>query len=951
MLLLSLLFITCLTVLSLSARADSSADEVQVGELSAAFSPDKGLSLTFRGVPIIHESSLWVVSPGWTNVYYGFGRSRSLDTSVQEIEGGGRRILVEETRSDWMNLRYEVSLFPGSRVEIGLAYRWLQDKEASMEYCIGLFSAAPLAGATYEGETRSGEKVSGNVPFEAVSADPFQATLIRDFRRIAFRTRLGTLALESEGDRSDPVFFDGRKNTTGWGNAHPVFWCGFLGSPVQKGEWRTRRLILKLEGAKAAPKAAPSPRLKASQVIIEREDARVPATGPVRIIPTPRKMDMAEGVFRVDAKTRIVAGDRAEATDLRAAEALQRELRDIFGRFVPIIRAKSVKSARHIIVLGELNRNNLSEPLCEKSKVSVPDKEEGYALAVTPQWVVVAGRDRPGTYWGAQSLIQMLGFDEAGRIVIPSARIEDYPALRYRGVHLIPDRDSLAVHGKMIERILARYKINQIVLECEYAKWDSHPEIHQPWAISKEDLKKLAEIAREHFMEVNPLIQSLGHCEWIFKGGQNLDIAEDKNNPYAYCPSHPRSYDFIFSAMDEAVELFGHPRFMHIGHDEVSMIGQFPSPDCKKCRGKSEGDLFIQDTLKLYEHLKAKGVKTMMWGDMLLAIGEAPDAYNAKTLEEAQRRRDALPKDIAIADWHYAAAREYPNVAILQREGFEVIGCTWDSHENILWFARAVAKEKARGLLQTTWAGYYGVKDEIKNALHQISAYIVAADCAWNPASPAIASAAPYNADDLYMQQWNTCPLDRRPKAGFTVDLSAFGTRPLKDDIEGSGWLGYGPEQDLRNLPAGNTRLGQIAFRIAPQSVMLTSPLLPALPDEVTGIPIGTAASAFHFLMTCGWPVAEGTEVGAITVYYLDGTQERIPLLYGRNIASWRDFAGGREAPVVWDGKTPGGTRAAVRAYAWQNPHPEKVVSHMDFSAAPTAAAPALLAVTGMTGR
>jgi len=934
------------------ARAASSVKGVSVEDLTAGFSPGNGLELTYRGVPIIRESSVWVVAPGWTSVYYGFGRSgprvAHLEAVVQESQTGGKILMVEETKPDQMDLRYEVRLLPEGRVEIELSYRWLQDKEADMEYAIGLLSAVPLVGATYEGESTAGETFSGKIPFEAVSAEPFQATLARSLKRLVFHSRLGDITLEAGGEDGGPILFDGRKNVMGWARPHPVFWCGYLGFRIPQREWKTIRLDLKIAGRKALVKPPLSPAVEGSGAVQVREDVRIPATGPVRIIPRPHSMEILPGQFKVDARTKIVVGDKAAGADLRAGEVIQRELRERFGRYVPVVRAKAIRSARHIIVVGERSVNAFAEPLCEKARVSPPEKEEGYCLVATPHWVVVSGHDRAGTFWGAQSLIQMLSLDGQGKVYLPAARILDYPSLRFRGIHLIPDDYSIVFHKRMIERVLSRYKINRLVIECEYARWDSHPEIHQPWAISKSDLRKLIEVARAHFMEVYPLVQSLGHCEWIFKDGQNLDIAEDKKNPYAYCPSNPRSYEFIFSVIDEAIDLFDHPKYLHIGHDEVSMIGEFPSPSCERCRDKTEGELFLQDTLKLYEHLKGKGVQTMMWGDMLLTPGEAPDAANAKTLEEAQRRRDALPEDIVIADWHYAAALEYPNVALLQKLGFEVVGSTWYSHENIRWFARALEQRKALGLLQTTWAGYHGTRDEIQNALNQIAAYIVAADCAWNPVSPAL-EATPYNADHLFLAQWDSKPLDRRPKPGFTVDLTPFGTRSLYDDAQGTGWLGYGPEQDLRNLPTGDARLGQMAFQIAPQTIMLSSPLLPDLPDRVMGIPIGQEAASLLFLVTSGWPVAKGTEVGYILVHYEDGTQERVPLIYGENIAAWTDFENAPRAPLCWEGKTPRGTPIGVRLYTWQNPYRQKRIAHLDFIGTSTAAAPVLLGVTGLT--
>lgn len=62
-------------------------------------------------------------------------------------------------------------------------------------------------------------------------------------------------------------------------------------------------------------------------------------------------------------------------------------------------------------------------------KKLIPAKAEGYYLKVTPDEVVIAGADESGTFYGVQSLLQMI---HAGQL--PLVEITDFPSVECRGV-------------------------------------------------------------------------------------------------------------------------------------------------------------------------------------------------------------------------------------------------------------------------------------------------------------------------------------------------------------------------------------------------------------------------------------------------------------------------------------------------------------------------------------
>lgn len=59
----------------------------------------------------------------------------------------------------------------------------------------------------------------------------------------------------------------------------------------------------------------------------------------------------------------------------------------------------------------------------------IPDKAEGYYLLINDKQIVIAGHDERGTFYGLQTLAQLLKDNR-----LPETEIKDYPSVRFRGV-------------------------------------------------------------------------------------------------------------------------------------------------------------------------------------------------------------------------------------------------------------------------------------------------------------------------------------------------------------------------------------------------------------------------------------------------------------------------------------------------------------------------------------
>ena len=138
----------------------------------------------------------------------------------------------------------------------------------------------------------------------------------------------------------------------------------------------------------------------------------------VTISPLPQKISWGEEAFSNDTKFYIVGASKADSD---AIHLLAANL-DIVG-VSEKVNAKKFYMAKPIII-GEAGDKYVA-----KYEKNIPATNEGYFLQVTPDRVVVAGRDNSGTFYGAQSLLQILSQPK-----VMQCQIEDYPSVECRGV-------------------------------------------------------------------------------------------------------------------------------------------------------------------------------------------------------------------------------------------------------------------------------------------------------------------------------------------------------------------------------------------------------------------------------------------------------------------------------------------------------------------------------------
>jgi hypothetical protein len=935
MLILALLIASFLPGLQSHVSGQTAATEPsgETNRLSVSVDQTGGLQITYDGVPVIRGSLLQIFA---INSRDSFSSGRGGRVLPFSESGTNQHVIVYDHPHSIFQGRVACKVTDKDSVTLTMDGLWKQPEAARFEWAAGRLWSQGLEDAEWIAEESSGSVKQGKLAPNPTSDDWRSAILAQGFRTFQFRGRAYHLTISAGNDSPDILVFDGRRSRANWAQGGRYLWLGFVDSPVPSHMPFKRSLTLKFTPIPFA--AGETVQYTTPLVPLPKHPPR--DTKPPVIIPAPKQAAFSRVHFTLTPQTKVYC-------QLPNDRRIQRAVTQFRSDFGNLPRATGKWTGKGILIAVPSGATRTDHWLTARALSVYHDDKPGwrelYQIRVTRNYIVVLGRTAAGAFYGLQTLRQLAKRTNTG-IEFHGAEILDWPSLTFRGAHLFVGNRARPYHQKLISRIFSRYKLNHLVLQCEYVRWDTDPSIAVDFSMSKKDLIADVEYARTHFMEVSPLINSLGHAEWMFKNGRNLDLAEDPVTPYAVRVRKPETHAFLRSIIDEALEIFK-PNWFHIGHDEVSLFGRYPfrpeSISAGSTLQEAETNLFLENVHRLHSHLQGRSVKTMLWGDMLLNRSESSDmAANAPTPEIARQRREGLPFDVVIADWHYSPEpkERYKSLQVFQSHGFPVIATTWYNPENIYHFARAAIEQKALGLLQSTWAGYNSHEGVLKTEMRQFVAFILAAEYAWsgNPLPP---DRLPYRAEQIFKELWRDPILIAGQTRYWSVDLQKVSRNlPLS----------------AFNLPTGMQWFGAIPFIIAgrsnqPKGITLSGRLLSTDPKRVPksiSLSIGKRAKWLFFLHASAYP-STNRETGSYTILYSDGRRKTVPLIYGDHIRALFDPGEVISADNSWIGKCREGQSAAIQTLRWKNPFPSVPIRAIEFHSSDSVASPILLAITG----
>ncbi|HEX2533736.1 MAG TPA: family 20 glycosylhydrolase [Chitinophagaceae bacterium] len=367
---------------------------------------------------------------------------------------------------------------------------------------------------------------------------------------------------------------------------------------------------------------------------------------PVHIIPQPVSVIQKSGAFTISRSTVIATRNE---TDRKAARFLNDYLQAAYGFQLDVDRQES----RNYIRLNT------------RTFIQAPDKD-AYTLNVTKEGVTIEGDTHAGTFYGIQTLIQLLPVEKSTSLLIPQVSVQDAPRFRYRGMHLDVGRhffpvsfvkkyiDYLALHKMnnfhwhLTEDQGWRIEIKKYPRLTEIGAWrdgtiigrfpgTGNDSIRYGGFYTQDEIREVVQYATDRHINVIPEIEMPGHssaaleayphlgCPGMgpFKVEQTWGVFDD-----VYCAGNDSTFTFLQDVLDEVLTLFP-SKYIHVGGDESPKNNWKKCPRCQ-ARIKNEGlkdehhlqSYFIQ---RMEKYLNEKGRVLIGW-DEILEGGLAPNA-------------------------------------------------------------------------------------------------------------------------------------------------------------------------------------------------------------------------------------------------------------------------------------------------------------------------------------
>lgn len=433
------------------------------------------------------------------------------------------------------------------------------------------------------------------------------------------------------------------------------------------------------------------------------------------IIPKPQNLTLKEGVFVPDLDTVIVLMEGTSSADFFAAKELKKAFDKYLHISLPIIKsfAKEEKKAVYMV-----KREGT--------------EKEAYKLLISKSEITIEASSDSGMFYGVMTLCQII---KSGKLECVS--IEDNPQFMSRGYlqditrGKIPTLKSL----KKLADKLSEYKYNQMQIYVEHSfafrkqkcMWsDADP-------ITAEEILELDVYCKERHIELVPCMATFGHLYTSLE--YNKDYKELETFGYevdfsfidrifhnTLNVSNEDSFKFICDAIDEFLPLFSSDKFNMCG-DETHDLCKDKSRELLK--GSDVGRVYTDFVLKLIGHIKSRGKRVMMWGDIIQKYPQ----YLAE-----------FPDDMIFLNWMYDKEPNEKITEMFAKTGKTQYVCSatwsWNKFVNSLDFSfnnirnlyLQGKKYGAEGVLNTDW-GDYGHVALTCNSLPSI---IYGGSMAWN---------------------------------------------------------------------------------------------------------------------------------------------------------------------------------------------------------------------------
>ena len=408
-----------------------------------------------------------------------------------------------------------------------------------------------------------------------------------------------------------------------------------------------------------------------------------------KLLIKPKKLTLKEGAYKHNKGAAVYTN--ADETDFSYLLELAG-----FEEKASIVEFENVKDT-YILSVGQAKVDNKDYDFIN---------DEQYYMEIAEENIVIAAKTVNGMLLGLKAFIRMSEELE----VMPQMEINDWPDIPFRAVHTCifrPDDGSEKEesHPEYIKKMMKTAAIcgyNHIFVEF----WGMFPYsmdyAHWPNAYTKEEIKDIVSYAIDK-LHITPIPQQnlTSHAGWsriITRQHTVLDQRPDLADMYipggwCFATENPKTQEFIKTLMDELLEMFRNPPYLHTGCDKAFGFGS-----TEEDRRTSADVLLAKHLSWLNSYLSQKNVRMVMWADMLYSSMDALYWKCDKSIV------DQLPKNILINIWtHDNPGKKWQDASFFEDKGFETVYSPFINEQSIESMIELCHARGSHGMVQTTW--------------------------------------------------------------------------------------------------------------------------------------------------------------------------------------------------------------------------------------------------------
>ena len=400
-----------------------------------------------------------------------------------------------------------------------------------------------------------------------------------------------------------------------------------------------------------------------------KADATPPAAaalGEPVLLPKPKQCTWTDGPpFAARRKHTLHLASRASARTVRTAEVFSDDYYGYTGVRLPVARFD-----------GELPKTGIVLRVAPAATDGrKPPGKQGYRLEIEPNRVVITGADEPGLYYGTVTFFQLLRSPMriTAKMEVPCARITDWPDTPNRLVRLEhphhfrghPPGDDRGIAYLMdwAGRFVAGTKSNVLFIDLSaLIRYKRRPEFDgRERLYSLDDLRRFGDFCRDRFIDLCPAWQVGGHASWWLLVGYHPELREKGWRSQADV-THPDHDPIVLDCMLDTIDALK-PAYLSPKSDEWWHSRKDGETPDAKLHGKTRARAFLDFHVKLDRWLKARGIRMMVFHDMLTPY------HNGRRFD-LHHIIDEFPKDTIIQLWSGREAER--DIAYFKAHGFTV---------------------------------------------------------------------------------------------------------------------------------------------------------------------------------------------------------------------------------------------------------------------------------------